>query len=66
MRIQELREHRNLRQPQLAERAGIDLRQLQRIEAGSADLRFHELLLLAAALGTTPTSLIAEPDSTDN
>ncbi|WP_329311728.1 helix-turn-helix domain-containing protein [Streptomyces sp. NBC_01262] len=60
VRIQALRIQANLRQPQFAERASIDLRQLQRIEAGTADLRFHELALISEALGVSVAELVTD------
>lgn len=49
-RIAVLRTAASLSQDQLAVRAGVDRRTIQRYEAATRDPRFPDLLLLAAAL----------------
>ncbi len=46
-----------------AERLGIDVRELQRIEAGRVNLTLHSLLRLARALGTSVRDLFDPPAS---
>ncbi|MBM4318408.1 MAG: helix-turn-helix transcriptional regulator [Deltaproteobacteria bacterium] len=56
--VRRLCANRRLTQKRFAEAAGIDVRHVQRIEAGRANLRLDTLCLLAHALGTTPAVLI--------
>ena len=48
-RIQDWRRYRGLTQEQLAERAGLSLSSVQRVESG-VEIRFSALLLVAEAL----------------
>jgi len=52
----EYREKLNLTQDELAEKSGISVRTIQRIEAGS-DLKGHTLKAIASALNVTPSAL---------
>ena len=56
--VQHLREERSLTQTELAEKSGLSLRTIQRIEAGNQPKGFT-LRALAAALETIPQKLIA-------
>ena len=57
--VRYLRSDRRMTQERLAEVAEIDVRHVQRIEAGEANPQLDTLCLLAGALGTTPSELIA-------
>lgn len=57
-RIAILRTTAGLSQDQLAVRMGVDRRTIQRYEAATRDPRYPDLLLLADALGVTPSDLI--------
>ncbi|MGW1961852.1 helix-turn-helix transcriptional regulator [Streptomyces sp. NPDC001935] len=51
-RLRRLRMNANHTQESFAEATGIDRRTLQRIEAGTSDPRYSDLLRIAAALDT--------------
>jgi transcriptional regulator with XRE-family HTH domain len=53
-----MREERNLSVRDLALRAGLDRRQLIRIEAGEVNIHFTTILALARGLGITPEQLL--------
>jgi transcriptional regulator with XRE-family HTH domain len=53
-----MREERNLSVRDLALRAGLDHRQLIRIEAGEVNIHFTTILALARGLGITPEQLL--------
>lgn len=55
--VQHLREEKNLTQTELAEKSGLSLRTIQRIEAGNIP-KGYTLKALADALGTVPEKLI--------
>lgn len=57
-RIAALRQHAGLSQDQLAQRAGIDRRTIQRYEAAERDPRFPDLLLIAHALDVPLADLV--------
>ena len=57
-RIAELRREARLSQDQLADRAGVERRSIQRYEGGTRDPRFADLLLLADALGVPLANLL--------
>lgn len=57
--VRRLRAQRELTQEQLAEAADIDVRHVQRIEAGKSNAQLDTLCVLAAALGTVPAELLA-------
>lgn len=57
--VRRLRTEHRLSQKRLADVAAIDVRHVQRIEAGRANPGLTTLCLLARALGTTPAFLIA-------
>lgn len=61
-KIQLLREKNRLTQKELAEKAGLSLRTIQRIEAGSIPKGFT-LKALAESLNTTPENLIEKEDN---
>ncbi len=60
-KIQLLREKNRLTQKELAEKAGLSLRTIQRIEAGNIPKGFT-LQALAESLNTTPENLIEKED----
>lgn len=60
-KIQLLREKNTLTQKELAEKAGLSLRTIQRIEAGNIPKGFT-LKALAESLNTTPENLIEKED----
>jgi len=62
-RIIELRLSSHMTQERLAERAGIDERNLRRIEA-KGDARVHTLVRIAQALGVSVTELFKPPSQT--
>lgn len=62
-RILRLRKSQGLTQEELAERASINLRTLQRIEQGKTEPRGQTLRLLATALHQTPDGLVGLPTS---
>ncbi|VXB06339.1 MULTISPECIES: helix-turn-helix transcriptional regulator [Chryseobacterium] len=61
-KIQLLREKNRLTQKELAEKAGLSLRTIQRIEAGNIPKGFT-LKALAESLNTTPENLIEKEDN---
>lgn len=63
--VQKLREEQNLTQTELAEKSGISLRTVQRIEAGNIP-KGYTLKALALALETTPEDLIVKNEETIN
>ena len=59
--IKSLRESRGLTQTQLADRAGIDLRRVQRLEKGeikAKNLTLERAVGICKALGVTPEELL--------
>ncbi len=58
--IRQTRTRAALTQEGLAEKSGVDVRTVQRIEAGRSTTRLPTLGWLAEALGTTPTALLEE------
>lgn len=58
------RQHRGFTQEQLAERAGVTTRTIQRIEAGSGAPHLSTLSLLAAALSISVQELTQAPEPT--
>lgn len=60
--IRQTRTRAALTQESLAEKSGVDVRTVQRIEAGQSATRPPTLGWLAAALGTTPAALLEEAD----
>ena len=63
-KLQELRERLNLTQEELAERSGISVRTIQRIEAGM-EPKGHTLKTLAKALGIEENELLEKNDESD-
>ncbi|NUP52321.1 MAG: helix-turn-helix transcriptional regulator [Catenulispora sp.] len=64
-RIQDWRRFRGFTQEQTAERAGLSLSSVQRIEAGG-EIRFSAVLLVAEALGVPIGSLLSrDPGAPD-
>lgn len=62
-RINELRGAAGLTQEQLAERVAMDVKDVQRIEAGEVNVTFRTLVRLAAGLGCTLAELVTPPTS---
>lgn len=56
--IKELRQRKGLSQEELAEKSGLNLRTVQRIENGETEPRGDSLKRIAAALDITPNELI--------
>lgn len=50
----------NLTQEKVCERSGMDRTTYQRVEAGTSDPRFGDLLLVARAIGVRLVDLVAE------
>ncbi len=61
LRIGEAREHHGLTQAELAERLGIALRNLQRIERGEQNLTIQTIVKVANALGVPPSEFWKAP-----
>jgi transcriptional regulator with XRE-family HTH domain len=57
--VRKARQRRNLTQEQLAEKADLDLRYVQRVERGSTNLSVSVLVKLSETLGVNPTSLFS-------
>jgi transcriptional regulator with XRE-family HTH domain len=62
-RIAEVREHHGWTQEEAAERLGISLRHMKRIEAGH-NMTVHTLARIAFAFEVAPASLLNAPRST--
>ncbi len=62
-RVAELRRKLDLTQAELAERASVDVRYLQRDEAGELDLRTFSIVRIANALDVLPRQLFYVPRS---
>ena len=62
-RVAELRAARSLTQAQLAERADVSLKYLQRVEAGGENLTIRSLVKLASLLGVGVRELFDSPRS---
>ncbi len=63
MRLQTIRQHKDLTQKQLAERSGVPLRAIQTYEAGYRNIdgaKLETLVNLAAALGVGVADLIED------
>lgn len=60
-RLRQERENAGLTLEELAERAGVSVRQLARVEAGRASPSLLWLLGVADGLGVDPRSLFARP-----
>ena len=62
-RLAQIRLGRNLSQVELAAKAGISKRSLERLEAGSGSLRLNVFFLVCGALGLIPgfEALLPEP-----
>jgi transcriptional regulator with XRE-family HTH domain len=56
--LRETREAAGYSQVLLAQRSGVDLKHINRIELGKRDPSTHTLLRLARALSTTPADLL--------
>ena len=63
--IRQTRTRAALTQANLAEKSGVDVRTVQRIEAGRSASRLPTLGWLAGALGTTPAALLEEARRTE-
>jgi transcriptional regulator with XRE-family HTH domain len=64
-RLRELRTEQGLTLQQVAERAGIDISTLSRLEAGKRRLALDHLPALAAALGVSADELLGAPPPQD-
>lgn len=64
-KVKTLREQKNLTQNELAEKSGISLRTIQRIESGSS-LKGFSLNVIAKALDCEPENLFLKPESKIN
>ena len=62
-RVAELRRERGWVQSELAERLGVTLGYVQRVEAGRENLTIRSLALLAPVLRTSPYELLRPPAS---
>ena len=62
-RAAELRAGAGLTQEALAERIAMDVKDVQRIEAGEVNITFRTLVRLADALGCSLGELVAPPTS---
>ena len=62
-RINELRAGAGLTQEALAERIAMDVKDVQKIEAGEVNITFRTLVRLADALGCSLGELVAPPTS---
>jgi XRE family transcriptional regulator, aerobic/anaerobic benzoate catabolism transcriptional regulator len=62
-RTRELRGERQLTLRELSRRSGLSARFLVQVEAGQGNISVKNLALLAAALGTTPASLLEAAES---
>lgn len=62
--VQQLREKKNLTQTELAEKSGLSLRTIQRVEAGTTPKGFT-LKALANAFNTEPENLLPAKESTN-
>lgn len=62
-RIAELRRKRRLTQAQLAEKADVSVKYVQRIEAGATNLTIRSLVLFANVLGTRIGELFRAPST---
>jgi transcriptional regulator with XRE-family HTH domain len=65
-RIAELRSQKGITQKELADACNIDIRTIQRIEAGKVLPRMYTIRLLAAALGTEISCFHGDNTSTEN
>ena len=63
LKIQELRKQKGMTQEDLAEKTGLSVRTIQRIESGEVDPRSYTLNQIAEALEVEITDLTAEPDN---
>jgi len=63
--VRRLRAERQMTQERLAEAAEIDVRHVQRIEAGQANPQLDTLCMLANALGAPPSALLVMDAVTD-
>lgn len=61
-RARQLRKERNLSQQKVADKSGLALRTISRIERGLMNPSFEVLSTLASALGTTVKGLLTYPD----
>jgi len=63
IKIAEGRIKNSMTQKELADLCNIDIRTIQRIEAGEVVPRMYTLKLLSTALGLLPDYLIGEPEN---
>lgn len=60
-RVREVRRERGWTQEEAAERVGLDVRELRRVEAGRVNMTLASLSRLARGLGTTARALLDPP-----
>jgi uncharacterized Tic20 family protein/DNA-binding XRE family transcriptional regulator len=65
-KIQELRKEKGMTQEDLAEKTGLSVRTIQRIESGEVDPRTYTLHQIADALGIDITELTKDPGEEDD
>lgn len=62
-RLRDLREEAGLTQDQIAERVKLKRTSITNIERGRQHIALHQLFLLAAAVGKSPTELLPDSES---
>jgi transcriptional regulator with XRE-family HTH domain len=62
-RVREVRRERSWTQEDAAERLGVDVRELQRIEAGRVNMTLQSLVRMARSLGVPVRELFEAPAS---
>lgn len=60
--VRRWRLRRHLTQEDLAERAEVDLRWVQRVERAAVNLRFRSFARIASALGVKPAQLLRQAE----
>lgn len=65
LKIQELRKQKGMTQEDLAEKTGLSVRTIQRIESGEVDPRSYTLNQIAEALGVDLAELIKEQEGNE-
>jgi transcriptional regulator with XRE-family HTH domain len=57
-RVTECRKKKGITVRELAEAAGLDIRQVQKVEAGKLNFHLSTVMALAAGLGVSPADLL--------
>lgn len=65
-RIAELRQGEGVTQEAFAERLGVSLKYVQRIEGGRQNLTLRSLARLASMLGVAPAELFSQPANVES